>query len=568
MAIFGPGMATGLAASSNAQDILLRQAQQRLQNQQANEELQAQQRARMAQAAVAQAIQKVMGGSGQIPTQFTPRPQAPVPAVPPPQTRGSGAGTIQVQPVPPPGGRAEGTTMPGAAAPVSPQGVQPAQAPVSPTPPAAAPPRDTGAQAGRPAAQSGLQMWKAALQDIMSRPDMPEDVKFAAYGQIRKEIAEEEKREEIAYQKQLDREAKIYQQMQGIDAKFRMAQAAGADKKELEAIRGEYRLKEQELNNASRENIAGMNIGSREKIAAMTTGSREKIVAAQLASREGLEAAKLEYKKQFDADTLDFKADSAAKNFLLRSRQLDLQEQGLTQKQAQFVAKLEQDKELAMLRDETTRRGQDLMLERAAQARDAKLSLEESQVAAAMPRVIDNFDKLYADAERLLDMPGLEDATGPIDSMLLTLFGDTADFEEAVKTLQANIGFQALADMRAASPTGGALGNVSNKEVEFLQATIRSLSLRQTAEQFRENLRAIMDRANKAKALTLQAYEARFGQGRPAGGAVPASATIPKTNGETRDIPTELRGEPDGTILRDGDKTFMIRGGKLVETGG
>jgi len=37
-------------------------------------------------------------------------------------------------------------------------------------------------------------------------------------------------------------------------------------------------------------------------------------------------------------------------------------------------------------------------------------------------------------------------------------------------TVKANLGFEELQTMRANSPTGGALGNVSEKEIAFLQA--------------------------------------------------------------------------------------------------
>jgi len=51
-----------------------------------------------------------------------------------------------------------------------------------------------------------------------------------------------------------------------------------------------------------------------------------------------------------------------------------------------------------------------------------------------------------------------------------------------IKTIQANIGFAELNDMRKASPTGGALGQVSEKEIDFLQSVIGSLEQSQSKE--------------------------------------------------------------------------------------
>jgi hypothetical protein len=51
-----------------------------------------------------------------------------------------------------------------------------------------------------------------------------------------------------------------------------------------------------------------------------------------------------------------------------------------------------------------------------------------------------------------------------------------------ISTIKANIGFAELNDMRQASPTGGALGQVSNKEIDFLQAVLGNLDQAQSKE--------------------------------------------------------------------------------------
>ena len=57
---------------------------------------------------------------------------------------------------------------------------------------------------------------------------------------------------------------------------------------------------------------------------------------------------------------------------------------------------------------------------------------------------------------------------------LLGMVPDTeaAQLEGLLKTLQANVAFKALQEMRANSPTGGALGNVSNVEIELLYQSL------------------------------------------------------------------------------------------------
>jgi len=65
---------------------------------------------------------------------------------------------------------------------------------------------------------------------------------------------------------------------------------------------------------------------------------------------------------------------------------------------------------------------------------------------------------------------------------------DSFDLDRSLDTIKALIGFDALQKMRDASPTGGALGQVSEKEINFLQSVSGSLSIGQSTEQFRETL--------------------------------------------------------------------------------
>ena len=62
------------------------------------------------------------------------------------------------------------------------------------------------------------------------------------------------------------------------------------------------------------------------------------------------------------------------------------------------------------------------------------------------------------------------------------------DIAKRIDTLQAIAGFDQLNQMRQQSPTGGALGQVSERELKFLQSVIGSLELSQSKGQFLENL--------------------------------------------------------------------------------
>ena len=66
-----------------------------------------------------------------------------------------------------------------------------------------------------------------------------------------------------------------------------------------------------------------------------------------------------------------------------------------------------------------------------------------------------------------------------------------ANMDEAIAPIIANLGFDKLQAMRDASPTGGALGQVSNIELAALQKSLASLSLNQSPEQFETNLKKV-----------------------------------------------------------------------------
>lgn len=65
------------------------------------------------------------------------------------------------------------------------------------------------------------------------------------------------------------------------------------------------------------------------------------------------------------------------------------------------------------------------------------------------------------------------------------------DFQALIDNIKSNLGFEELQAMREASPTGGALGSVTERELAFLQATQGSLDTAQSPERLKEILRDI-----------------------------------------------------------------------------
>jgi len=116
-------------------------------------------------------------------------------------------------------------------------------------------------------------------------------------------------------------------------------------------------------------------------------------------------------------------------------------------------------------------------------AATAAVAAEENRQATAAT--------VLADIDRILDLEsgGGVPVTGPMGRVSSFIPGTNAhDVAALLDTISANIAFDSLSRMRAASPTGGALGAISERELALLQATSGSLQQSQSPEQFRRNL--------------------------------------------------------------------------------
>jgi hypothetical protein len=113
-----------------------------------------------------------------------------------------------------------------------------------------------------------------------------------------------------------------------------------------------------------------------------------------------------------------------------------------------------------------------------------KQDLRKEQTGSVVIQDIDRAMKLIDDAT----LP----ATG-FGANVFSRIGGTAanDVRALLDSVKANAGFKELQAMREASPTGGALGSITERELALLQATIGSLEQSQTKEQLQDNMRRV-----------------------------------------------------------------------------
>lgn len=96
--------------------------------------------------------------------------------------------------------------------------------------------------------------------------------------------------------------------------------------------------------------------------------------------------------------------------------------------------------------------------------------------------------------------------TGPFGAISGLMPGTPAyDLRGTVDTIKANLSFEALQAMREASPTGGALGSITERELHLLGSTIASLDANQRPELVRKNLLKVQTHFNNWKKAVEQA---------------------------------------------------------------
>jgi hypothetical protein len=88
---------------------------------------------------------------------------------------------------------------------------------------------------------------------------------------------------------------------------------------------------------------------------------------------------------------------------------------------------------------------------------------------------------------------------------------DAFNLRKSIDTIVANIGLDKLQAIREASPTGGALGQVTDFENRLLQATIASLEQSQSKGQFKANLARVKSQYERSIDNIKAAYELTYG---------------------------------------------------------
>ena len=155
------------------------------------------------------------------------------------------------------------------------------------------------------------------------------------------------------------------------------------------------------------------------------------------------------------------------------------------------------------------------------QVREAK----RPQATLALKTFEDKTSTLEKDIKELMNHPGLPSITGIAAGRLPGITAEGRAAEALFNRIQKAGGFRELQEMRNASPTGGALGQVSNQENTSLQQTFAAIDRTQNASDVKKGLAKALDELTQSKRRVREAFDMTYDY-RPSapGGAAPSGA--------------------------------------------
>ena len=135
-------------------------------------------------------------------------------------------------------------------------------------------------------------------------------------------------------------------------------------------------------------------------------------------------------------------------------------------------------------------------------------------------------DTLVTNLTKLRDNPGLSGITGIIYGRTPAITAEARSAKADLDNILARGGFAELAAMRQASPTGGALGNISNQEVKYLRDAFGALDTAQDTDTFKQKIDDVIAQLTTSKRNVREEYDNTYEYRTSRGGAPAAPAGL------------------------------------------
>lgn len=155
---------------------------------------------------------------------------------------------------------------------------------------------------------------------------------------------------------------------------------------------------------------------------------------------------------------------------------------------------------------------------------DVKLQQQMPQAKLRVNSITQNLNRLDAALNDLERSPGLSNITGTIAGRTPNLTNTATSAQAKLNSIKSQIFQSSIQAMREASKTGGAVGNVSDREGDKLERTIAALDQAQGTSSFRDELKKARQQVKLSLELIDNAYKEQFGNVQPyqpGGGGTP-----------------------------------------------
>jgi hypothetical protein len=143
-----------------------------------------------------------------------------------------------------------------------------------------------------------------------------------------------------------------------------------------------------------------------------------------------------------------------------------------------------------------------------------------------------NYDNVTNEIDRAVGLAG--PLTAGVGGALLRDLPMTSarTLNNAITMVKSNLGFDRLQQMREESKTGGALGAVTEKEIDLLQSTVQRLDQLTDPQELIRALGVVKEQYIKVQTLRQQMYAMKYGATEPGQSRPTPAASTPVTSND------------------------------------
>ena len=183
---------------------------------------------------------------------------------------------------------------------------------------------------------------------------------------------------------------------------------------------------------------------------------------------------------------------------------------------------------------------------------DVKFKADLAQARKSVGLAMQSMESLGSDIRELKQDPGLPRITGTLMGRTPNLTNTATGAQAKLDSIKSKVFVAALQSMREASKTGGAVGQVTEREGDKLERTLAALDQAQGTPDFQNQLDKALQQLDVSMTLIRNAYKEQFGEEWQS--PTPATPTPPALSGGPTEGQTATNPKTGQRIVFKGGK--------------